>query len=242
MTSTLTTIDCPAGQENLLDSLVRLYGRLRDIVEGRRLFGGFVVPDDLDAKYHMKLENYPRVTMSFTDEDRRLLSRYAEMDPKDMLACAQTPLERLAIATLWKQGDLGKVRHVATGILERDCESLTSAVATDAPIFKQFGRHLSDPACQPIADQHTLRAYRYQKEGNIRDRRHTLGTVNGKEVEDYVLWVCGLATCERPAERCDRMYEFDKSMFALGKATKAFIVAAIGSTSRERLSKVDQLE
>lgn len=234
MISTLTTVNCPAGQENLRDSLVRLYGRLGDIVDGHRGFGGFVAPGDLGEKYHMTVENYPRLTMSFSDDDRRSLSGYAGMSAKDLLACATTPLERLAIATLWKQADLGKVRHIASGIVENEKESRTNQAETDAPVFRQFGRHLSDPASQPIADQHTLRAYRYQQGGNIHDSRHTGDTVKAQEVQDYVAWVRGLASREISLGKNDRMYEFDQSMFALGKATKAFIRAVIGTAPRKR--------
>jgi hypothetical protein len=233
MISTLITVDCPTGQDNLLESLVRLYGRLGDIVDGRRKFGGFVAPRDLGEKYHMKVENYPRLTMSFSNEDRRSLIGYAGMSAKDLLACAATPLERLAIATLWKQADLGKVRHIAAGFVENESERRTNHAETDAPVFRQFGRHLSNPASQPIVDQHTLRAYRYQQEENIYDSRHRLNTVKAQEVKEYAAWVRVLANREPSLGKTDRMYEFDQSMFALGKATKAFIFAVIDMTPRK---------
>lgn len=234
MPTTLTTVDCPADLKDLRDRLDRLYGRLGEIAESRLSFGGFVRQGDLCEKFHMRTEDYPRLAMSFSGADRDVLTSYAKMGPKDMLACAKTPLERLAIAALWKQADLRKVRHIAAGIVENSLEARSSCTVADAPVFRQFGRHLADPANQPIADQHTLRAYRYHLGRDLDDGRHRLNTVKAEEVENYVKWVGGLAAHEPSAGHADRMYEFDRSMFALGKATKAFIAAALTRPSSGR--------
>ncbi|MGF6153841.1 hypothetical protein [Pseudomonas fluorescens] len=229
MSLSLTAVDCPASQKDLLDSLVLLYGRLGEIAEGRRDFGGFTAHGDLAEKFHLRIENYPRLTMRFSDADRNALASYAGMSGKELLACATTPLERLMIATLWKQADLGKIRYIAAGLVENGDTTSSNHTETNAPIFRQFGRHLSDPGSQPIADQHCLRAYRYLLGQDLCDGRHKLDTVKAQEVKSYVEWVQDLANRDTSDGRTDRMYEFDRSMFTLGKATKYLIDMVIPS-------------
>lgn len=222
----LTSIDCPKDQQNLRNALVRLYKRLDEITKGLSPFGNFVSKDDLAKKFHLEVKTYPRLKMEFLPEDLEALAGYAGMDRNDLLACATTPLERLMVATLWKQNDLGKIGHIAAGIVESNGVSIPSP-KTQAPVFKQFGRHLSQPESQPIADQHSLRAFRYLIDQDLSDKRHKQDSVKTEEVERYVEWVQRLIRVVPRDNRADQMYEFDRSMFALGKATKFFIEAAL---------------
>lgn len=227
MSLSLTAVDCPTTQQKLLDSLILLYGRLDEIAKGHRNFGGFIGRGDLAEKFHLKIETYPRLTMTFLPADRDALASYAGMSRKDLLACAKTPLERLMIAALWKQDDLGKIGYIAAGIVENTRATSSDFTESRAPVFRQFGRHLSEPESQPIADQHSLRAYRYLLGQDLSDGRHRLDTVKAQEVKNYVEWVQTLVDHDVSDTRTDRMYEFDRSMFALGKATKSFIDAAV---------------
>ncbi len=225
----LKTVDCTPQQQKLRETLVLLYGRLEEIVKGKRPFGSFIEPDELTKKFHFNLETYPRLEMVFSPEDCETLADYATMSKEALLASATTPLERLMIATIWKQDDLGKIGHIAAGIVESNKNSANDPIDKKAPVFKQFGRHLSEPASQPIVDQHSLRAFRYLLGQDLCDGRHTLETVTVGEVKLYTEWVRGLIEAIPFDARADQMYEFDKSMYALGKATKSFIAAVIPS-------------
>lgn len=236
MKKTLQAFKGKDEEENLRDRLVLLYQRLREMFEGSRAFGVFVEPGDLDEAYQMSLSRYPRLSMGFTAADQETLSAYAGMEAKDVLARATTPLERLAVAALWKQGDLGKVRYIAAGIVERRSDAGELPLEEGAPVFRQFGRHLADVSSQPIADQHTLRAYRYLLGEDLSDPKHRSGTVRADEVGRYVAWVQGIAARQTGADQADRLYAFDRSMFALGKATKK-----LARPSKERAEKSGEL-
>src|SRR5690606_29847688 len=67
---------------------------------------------------------------------------------------AADPAHRLLLAAAWKNGMLGKLHHIVAGI------NGTELKDTIALVFTQFGRHLKDPANEPIIDKHVLRAYR----------------------------------------------------------------------------------
>lgn len=226
----LNGLSCPAKLNNLRASLINLYEALSGVVEKGRL-QGFMNPGDLDKKFQMRPEVYPRLTMRFTESEQEALADYRKMSSENLLAQAGTPLERLLMAALWKNGDLAKVRHIAVGLAEGPAFPGIWEVDAEAPVFTQFGRHLADPARQPIADQHTLRAYRLFTKCDPCDKRHFAGTVNGAEVREYVEWVRQMAEAcgDDPAGEAAaaRMHDFDKSMFALGKATKVFLKAVV---------------
>lgn len=59
--------------------------------------GDVIAHSDLAEKFQLKIELYPRLTMAFFLADHEALTSYAEMDRKELLACATTPLERLMI-------------------------------------------------------------------------------------------------------------------------------------------------
>lgn len=223
MSISLTAVDCPTTHQNLLDTLVLLYGRLDEIARGCRGFGGFIAQGELAEKFLLKKDTYPRLTITFLPNDREALSSYAGMSRRDLLACATTPLERLMIAALWKQNDLGKIGYIAAGIVENTVTSSSENNECSAPIFRQFGRHLAEPDNQPIADKHSLRAYRYLLGQNLCDVRHRQGSMNALEVKNYAEWVRNLVDKNVSDTRKDRIYEFDRSMYSLGKATKFFI-------------------
>lgn len=219
----LSAVNCPSIHKKLQDDLLLLYKRLEEIAKGDRVFGGFIAHGDLPEKFYLKIESYPQLMLKFTPADYDVLTSYAGMSKSDLLACAKTPLERLMIATLWKQGDLGKIGHIAAGIVEHADAIRSNFTESKAPVFRQFGRHMAKPESEPIADQHSLRAYRYLLGQDIADSRHRLDTVKAEEVKGYVKWVQALLNCDASSACIYRMYEFDRSMFALGKATKFFI-------------------
>ncbi len=218
MPASLASYPCP--DENiatLRDSLLPLYARLADIVDGKRKFDGFVETCELPVKFQMSPDVYPRLYMNFTQADLEILTTYASLNSSELLAQASTPLERLMIATIWKNGDLQKVRHIAEGLGYGLGRATSLDKKSSGPVFKQFGRHLAAPSEQPIADQHTLRAYRMLRDDHAGDKVHLKDTSTGDEIARYVAWVQRMAGGDGLS---DRLHAFDRSMFALGSATK----------------------
>ncbi|CAN1592922.1 hypothetical protein [Pseudomonas mediterranea] len=232
----LSAVNCPTTHKKLQGDLLLLYKRLGEIAKGNRTFGGFIAHGDLPEKFYLKVENYPQLMLNFTSADCDALTSYSGMGKNDLLACAKTPLERLMIATLWKQGDLGKIKYIAAGIVEHADAIRSNLTESSAPVFRQFGRHLAKPESEPMADQHSLRAYRYLLGQDLADSRHRWDTVKAEEVKNYVKWVQALFNCDSSSVCIYRMYEFDRSMFALGKATKFFINTVVPSAEKKNNS------
>jgi hypothetical protein len=145
----------------------------------------------------------------------------------DMRRAANTPLEKLLVAFLWKQSDLKKFRRLLDGIRRREApigEDL------DRVVMDQFGRHLREPLAEPIFDQHTARHMRAVEHlGNpgssletfIGPKEHLLG----KEAmrTDYKRWwseVVEPAVSRRNGveSRATAMVWADRTMYSLGKA------------------------
>jgi hypothetical protein len=218
MQTSLANCPCPDDRTaDLRDSLMPLYQRLADIERGKREFGGFIDALELPKKFHMPIDVYPRLKMNFTVDELETLTGYATLTAAELLAQASTPLERLIIAAVWKNGDLQKVRHIAEGLGYGLGRPVALDKNTRGPVFKQFGQHLAAPAQQPIADQHTLRAYRIHRDDHADDKAHLKDSSPGDEIANYVAWIQKISG--KDGSR-DRLHAFDKSMFALGSATK----------------------
>ena len=219
MESLFESYPCAAGSEAeaVRDKLVPLYRKLDHIVGKALPFGGFIDAAELPAKFFMSADTYPPLQMSFNQAELAQLAGYSGMSSAALVAQASTPLERLLVAAIWKNGDLQKLRHIADGLGDACGKAMVLDKKSKGPVFKQFGRHLAAPHYQPIADQHTLRAYRMLTGNNPGDRAHLRDTSTGDEIRAYVEWVQGLAGA---ALSRDRLHAFDKSMFALGSATK----------------------
>lgn len=228
MTIKLEKMTCTGDLELFRTRLVSIYKVLNNIHNGDKEFGGFISDGELGRKFHMNENHYPRLRVTLSESDRRKMEEYSKKNTEDLLKCAETPLERLAVYALWKNADLIKIKHIAAGIVEGGHDAGTNHRDPNAPVFKQFGRHLSDQSQEPIADQHTLRARRYLIDQNLDDPLHQRSNVTAQEVMNYVNWVQGIIKLtinqkHNSAVLQDRLYFFDKSMFALGKATKEFI-------------------
>jgi hypothetical protein len=226
----LVNSELPKSARALHQELIVLYDELAEIQIGARAFGGFSTTERLDKKYRFDRSKYPKLGWSFSHDHILQIRDLAMMSPSDLAAAARSPLERLAVATLWKNGDLAKVRHIAAGIAERHSAGLAEHTDVAAPVFRQFGRHLANPDTEPIADQHTLRAYRYLLRADLTSPAHRAATLDGGEVREYVQWVRRLKE-RAPESVSDDAYAFDISMFELGKATRGFIELQFKNTA-----------
>ena len=208
---------------DLGEVLVGIYDALEIALKNpRRHIGNF--GKDLDNKlprncrYSEKL--YPRLEYSFNEAEIELLTDWVKCTPTDLQAVLGTALEKLLYSALWKNGDLQKVQYIIRGIVDLSLEG-GGINDDDGPVFRQFGRHLSDPANNPIADQHTIRAQRYVIDRKIDDKAHTRA-VKSRDVVAYVKWVKTIFRREE-GNRAENIHAFDKKLFSIGKATKVWI-------------------
>ena len=132
-----------------------------------------------------------------------------------------TPLERLLVATLWKNGDINKVQHIVDGILQTD------GFRTDySLVFKQFGNSLSN-TLEPIVDQHVLRAFEinslpeYSEQTVNFLRKKSIYKWSDKVLLDsYREWFKNLIVQIPRDEQSDFKEKLDKVLFISGKAVK----------------------
>ncbi len=86
-------------------------------------------------------------TNNFITNDNKLNLNSDELNSKDTLF-------KLLYSIIWKNGDLGKEKHVIEGILK------FNKVDEKGIVFYHFGKFIGDiDKKEPIIDQHTLRAY-----------------------------------------------------------------------------------
>lgn len=178
------------------------------------LKGNELVPN----KNFLKEEKYPNITFAITKDDvnkiKNLGKSFSEIIKKGK---SLSPLEKLTLSILWKQGDLGKEKHIIDGIVE---DSLVTERSSGL-VFYQFGKRLKDPSKHPIIDQHIMRTFMwYNKPSDLSILKiNEIGKKHNKSIEHYIQWINDIA------ERCDGdkekiLFTVDKILFALGKTIK----------------------
>ena len=126
-----------------------------------------------------------------------------------------TPLEKLLLGILWKNGDYKKESHIINGILYEEETKDDYKIKNGRYVFWNFGRYLKNKK-RPIADQHTIRAY-----------TKITGTEK-KETQtyiDYLIWfdkiINAIKTESSPSYNVnDISYYLDRVLFELGKKCK----------------------
>ena len=130
-------------------------------------------------------------------------------------------LEKLLYSMLWKQGDLGKERHIVSGIFENNRDK------RHGHVFHEFGRYLANKN-DYIMDQHTLRFFAVlnSSEDNIETARK-LSAVDFSR-KDHIALECSYkkfyATLSKKVsgekEKADFYYEVDRLLFGAGALVK----------------------
>ena len=128
-------------------------------------------------------------------------------------------LEKLLYSVLWKNGDLGKERHVINGILGNSHSEKFGAV------FNEFGGYLAGQHYY-ILDQHTLRCFAVytSPEDGITGAR-CLDQINGTNPQ-HVEWIKYYKAFSQEisknltCEKSDFLYYVDRLLFASGKLIK----------------------
>jgi hypothetical protein len=182
---------------------------------------------DAERKKNFPGRNYPQLKFTITPDDINTLkrSKFLEEDGSLSLNCAnenilKTPLEKLLFSVLWKNGDLGKEKHITDGIIgNRDNEEV---IDEKGLVFYYFGKHLNQKI-NPIIDQHVIRAFMLYKNKNEENCEEILSkkTVSAKDKEiclKYIVWHKKLL--DKKADREMFSYRLDRLLFGLGKSIK----------------------
>jgi hypothetical protein len=184
------------------------------------------IPDKLNikSKNRMKTDGYPKIVFNITPNeikaliDNKILDNELNFSP-DITSKLQDPLSKLLYATAWKNGDLGKIRHIAKGIL--DTESVTEE-QENALVFYQFGKYLTKVTGQPIIDQHVIRAFAIYssidsdrisalRKLEILDKSHL------SLIREYKMWLTSEKLTKELRNENDYTYYIDNYFSPLGK-------------------------
>jgi|694.fasta_scaffold35052_7 hypothetical protein len=209
---------------------------------------------DKERKQNFPGRRYPQLKFSITADDIKSLkgAKFLEEDGSLSLNCAnenilKTPLEKLLFSVLWKNGDLGKEKHITDGIIgNRDNVRVTDEKGL---VFYYFGKHLNQKI-NPIIDQHVIRAFMLYKvimlykNGNEENCEEILSkktvsakdkeiceeilskkTVSAKDKEiclEYIEWQKDrLDKLDKKADQEMFSYHLDRLLFGLGKSIKS---------------------
>ena len=183
---------------------------------------------------------YPRIEFGFSSNDINSLIKMGYISEDYKIAISSDDFEKESLLTkllysiVWKNGDLGKEKHILEGI------SNNEKIDDKALVFYQFGKYLGDPSKkEPIIDQHTLRAYGvylclnnkidrvFEKIPNRRKNTaplnenyyRKLSNTTKKEIpliQDYKNWIKE----HKLYYEKDFVYILDLVLFALGKSIK----------------------
>lgn len=191
--------------------------------------------DSAICSYKMDINSYPQIGFAITkeeinslineskitkDNDYKFTKNITSNDFKSKLS----PLEKLLLAVLWKNGDLQKVKYIVKGIVEfKDDKS--DEKQENALVFYQFGKFLTKTG-QPIIDQHVIRAFT-MFESNENDKEKIIKIQKRKEINKsdketikaYKKWVKEFSTNNLFRDQ-EYIYHIDRILFALGKAIR----------------------
>ena len=185
-----------------------------------------------EMKKNFPSEKYPQLRLSLSNDDIEQLKTDGFLDEDGSISkkCANgielkktlTPLEKLLYSVLWKNGDLGKEKHISDGVLEnRDSKYIKGETGL---VFYYFGQHLKDKK-KPIIDQHVIRAFKLYQALNDGvediDKILKMDTLNAKDKDtclSYIKWQNEHKLKE--SNPIEFTYHLDRLLFGLGKTLK----------------------
>ena len=182
----------------------------------------------IPSKNRMKSELYPQIKFQLDKKDIELLIKDEIIDKEtflfnnDITDKITDPLAKLLYATVWKNGDLKKIKHIINGVLKVDNNDDEQ---NDALVFYQFGKHLTKKSGQPIIDQHVIRAFAIYKSTDVNNvekiqKLEALNKNHKKLITDYILWLNSNELTDDLKSNADYSYFIDKLLFATGKTIK----------------------
>jgi hypothetical protein len=179
-------------------------------------------------KNRMNSDTYPQIKFKLEKSDIDLLIYNDIIDKdtlifkKDITAKLTDPLTKLLYSTVWKNGDLKKIKHIIRGVNEVND---LSNEQEEALVFYQFGKYLTKKSGQPIIDQHVIRAFAvYKSTDDINletlQKLETLKKKHKPLINDYINWLNSEELTNELKAISDYTYYIDKLLFATGKTIK----------------------
>jgi len=172
-------------------------------------------------KYSFDEQKYPRLgfTLSYNDILPFLKKENTIVTAFDFEQSTQdNPFAKLLYATLWKNGDIIKIKHIVNGIQDvSDEEGIRHGSANNGWVFYQFGRHLADPK-EPIVDQHTIRSYKILIQDVNFENIYKSTYVSRDNLVAYCKWIKSIEFSNSEKTECQHL--LDKMLFTIGKAAK----------------------
>jgi len=182
---------------------------------------------EIPSKNRMDPEKYPELAFAITGNEIQALKANGFIDKEMNLTTGisenlNDPLTKLLYATMWKNGDLKKVKHIIQGVLDGVNVNNNK---DSALVFYHFGKYLTKLPGQPIIDQHVIRAYavyQAETEKEIKSLRslNTLNKSHRSLIRDYKKWIISDELSESLKNNENYTYEIDKILFAAGKTIK----------------------
>lgn len=184
------------------------------------------MPFGTEIQKNMPGEKFPRLELRITPKEISELQAMGvltdDLKLSPILASGKlssnqplSALEKLMYAVLWKNGDLGKEHHMASGVYGQGHAQKTGTV------FYEFGGYLSGRNSF-IMDQHTLRCFAVvASEGYAIKQARQLETINGKN-DQHGSWMKSYMAFYKQLEAKmeDYLYVVDKLFFGAGKFIK----------------------
>lgn len=184
-----------------------------------------ILDNKLFTKTQKNLTQYPKLEIKIEKKEMEKLN-YINDDfsfNAKLQENLNDPLLKILFATIWKNGDLHKVKCIIKGILESD---LADIEQNSALVFYQFGKHLSNDR-EPIIDQHVIRAFNiYQnidEDKTIINVLRTMKTITNNHnavIKQYKDWLNSAHEVSKISNFKEYSYHVDNILFALGKAIK----------------------
>ena len=177
---------------------------------------------------NIKEKKYPRFKLSLSSkeiEDMKnegILNDEYKISPEIFDGKSRkkplTPLEKLLLSVIWKNGDYGKEKCIIEGIRVQENSKLEYPEQKDIPsffVFWNFGRYIVDKT-MPIVDQHTAKAYH-----EIRNNKANANK-NKTDYENYLDWFKHIIDNDdfKEFNKEDVAYYLDSILFEYGKKTK----------------------
>ena len=181
--------------------------------------------EEVENLLKIKEEKYPRFKLSLSAkeiEDMKnegILNDEYKISPEIFDGKSRkkplTPLEKLLLSVIWKNGDYGKEKYIIEGI--RVQENLEQKDIPNRFVFWNFGRYLVDKT-KPIVDRHTAKAYREI------EKNKTVANKNKADYEHYIEWFKKVIDKDdfKEFNKEDVAYYLDLLLFEYGKELKKF--------------------
>lgn len=172
--------------------------------------------------------SYPKINFEIKPSEIQSLidAKFIDRDlnfTDDISSIITEPFTKLLYATLWKNGDLKKIKHIIKGINDSEAENSDQE---NALVFHQFGKYLTKKPGEPIIDQHVIRAfalYTNSDEKTISKFRklQSLDKTCIPIINEYKKWLVSEELTKELKQQKDYTYFIDKVLFATGKSIKS---------------------